>query len=194
MINKKVPLLIFGFFCWLLPAQEIPSPKLYISYKTPGSIIVDGKMDDIWKNAPWSDNFIDIQGQKTPKYQTRVKILWDEEYLYFFAKMEEPHIWGTLKQRDTVIFYNNDFEIFIDPDGDTHNYYEIEVNALNTVWDLFIVKPYRIQAPIIDAWDIKGLKSAVFVRGTLNNPKDVDEGWNVEIAIPWKVLTEANIH
>lgn len=31
---------------------------------------------------------------------------------------------------------DNDFEVFLDPDGDNHNYYEIEINAHNTVWDL----------------------------------------------------------
>lgn len=64
-------------------------------------------------------------------------MLWDETYFYIYAEMEEPHVWGTLKERDTVIFYNNDFEVFIDATGDTHNYYELEVNALNTAWDLF---------------------------------------------------------
>ena len=51
-------------------------------------------------------------------------------------------------QHDAVIFHNNDFEVFIDPDGDTHNYYELEINALNTVWDLFITKPYRELNPL----------------------------------------------
>lgn len=188
----------FFLACWLISvmgfAQEIPAPKSYIAYKTTDAIVVDGQSEEAWKKAPWSADFIDIEGEKIPKYQTRVKMLWDETYLYFFAKMEEPEVWGTLKQRDTVIFYNNDFEIFIDPDGDTHNYYEFEMNALNTVWDLFIVKPYRVKAPIVDAWNIQGLKSAVFVRGTLNNPADIDQGWNVEVAIPWEVLKEANTH
>jgi hypothetical protein len=108
--------------------------------------------------------------------------------------MEEPYVWATLKQRDTVIFYNNDFEIFIDPDGDTHNYMEFEMNALNTVWDLFLVKPYREPAPVLDSWDIQGLKSAVYISGTLNDASDEDEFWSVEVAIPWDVLKEANSH
>src|SRR5690606_26600421 len=123
---------------------------------------------------------------------TRMKMLWDENYLYFHAQMEEPHVWGTLRQRDTVIFYNNDFEIFIDPDGDTHNYYEFEMNALGTVWDLFLAKPYREGGPILDSWDIQGLKSAVNVQGSLNDPSDLDQGWSVEVAMPWEVLLEAS--
>ena len=49
----------------------------------------------------------------------------------------------TLTEHDSVIFQDNDFEVFIDPDGDNHNYYEIEINALNTEWDLRLPKPYR---------------------------------------------------
>jgi len=85
----------------------------------------------------------------------------------------QPHVWGNLKQRDTVIYLNNDFEIFIDPDGDTHNYYEFEFNALNTLWDLFLTKPYREKTVVLDNWDASGLISAVHVDGTLNNPNDV---------------------
>ncbi len=57
--------------------------------------------------------------------------------------MEEPRPWAELTLHDSVIYKENDFEVFIDPDGDNHNYYEIEINALGTVWDLFLAKPYR---------------------------------------------------
>ncbi|MGY5849854.1 carbohydrate-binding family 9-like protein [Salegentibacter sp. F14] len=170
-------------------------PRSYIAYKTIDEIEIDGRDEEAsWQKIPSSEDFIDIEGEKTPKYQTNMKILYDQEYLYFYARMEEPHIWATLKQRDTVIFYNNDFEIFIDPDGDTHNYMEFEMNALNTVWDLFIVKPYREPAPVLDSWDIQGLKSAVHISGSLNDASDEDEYWSIEVAIPWEVLKEANTH
>lgn len=176
-------------------SQSHPAPRKYIAYKTIDPITIDGKADErSWEKAAFSEDFIDIEGQEIPAYQTNVKMLYDQEYLYFYAKMEEPHIWGTLKQRDTVIFYNNDFEIFIDPDGDTHNYLEFEMNALNTVWDLFIVKPYREPAPIVDSWDIQGLQSAVHIEGSLNDASDTDTYWSVEVAMPWSVLTEASTH
>lgn len=174
-------------------AQNLPAPRSYVAYKTSDSIKIDGLGDEAsWQKVAWTEDFIDIEGEKIPEYRTRVKMLWDDQYLYFYAKLEEPQVWATLKQRDTVIFYNNDLEVFIDPDGDTHNYYEFELNALNTVWDLFLVKPYREPAPIIDSWDIKGLKTAVNIMGSLNNADDTDKGWSVEIAMPWEVLKEAN--
>ena len=196
IISLKVKLLfaLIFFNCYrTASAQSTNIPKKYIAYKTTESPIIDGIADEnIWEKALWTDNFIDIEGIKTPKYKTNLKIIWDEKYLYFYAKLEEPNVWATLKKRDTVIFYNNDFEIFIDPNGDTHNYMEFEMNALNTVWDLFLTKPYRDGATVLNSWDIKGLISAVYIEGTLNNVEDIDRGWSVEIALPWKVLTEAN--
>ena len=118
-------------------------------------------------------------------------MLWDDTFLYIAAELEEPHVWATLTKRDSVIFQDNDFEVFIDPDGDTHNYYELEVNTLGTAWDLMLVRPYRDGGPAIHAWDITGLQVGVHVRGTINRTGDRDEGWTVEIAMPWEVLREA---
>ena len=166
-------------------------PKNHIAYFTSDKITVDGKDDEnVWKEALWSDSFIDIEGEKTPKFKTQFKMLWDDKNLYFYSKMEDPHIWASLKQRDTVVFYNNDFEIFIDPNGDTHNYMEIELNAYNTLWDLFLTEPYRNNATVLNQWDIKGFQSNVYVSGTLNDASDIDNYWSVEIAIPWISLQE----
>jgi len=163
-------------------------PKNYSAYKTSKEIVIDGdESDKAWEKASWTTPFVDIEGVETPKYKTKVKMLWDDNYYYILAKMEEPHVWANLRQRDTIIFYNNDFEVFIDPDNDTHNYYELEINALNTAWDLFINKPYREKNTVLNDWNIEGLKSAVKVNGTLNNSSDTDKGWTLEIAIPWSV-------
>jgi hypothetical protein len=43
----------------------------------------------------------------------------------------------------SIIFLDNDFEVFIDPDGDNWMYYELEVNALAQIWDLLLIRPYR---------------------------------------------------
>lgn len=167
-------------------------PLKHVAYRTTEPLSIDGKGDEVsWQKAPFTNHFIDIEGKIIPKYDTQAKMLWDETYFYIYAEMEEPHVWGTLKERDTVIFYNNDFEVFIDATGDTHNYYELEVNALNTAWDLFLGKPYREHSPVLDHWDINGLKTAVHINGTLNNSADIDKGWSIEIAIPWNALEEA---
>jgi hypothetical protein len=169
-------------------------PQHYVAYFSEAEIAVDGRLtDESWMSAEWTSEFVDIEGPalEAPRFSTRVKMLWDSTYFYIAAKLEEPHVWGTLSDRDAVIYYDNDFEVFIDPDGDTHEYYELELNALGTEWDLFLVRPYRDGGPALNAWDIKGLRTAVSVDGTLNDPSDVDSGWSVEIAIPWDVLAEA---
>jgi hypothetical protein len=176
-----------GLMTYAQSEKEV-TPKSYIAYKTSKEIVIDGDgADKAWEKAEWTTPFIDIEGVETPKYKTQVKMLWDDKYYYILAKMEEPHVWANLRQRDTIIFYNNDFEVFIDPDNDTHNYYELEINALNTAWDLFINKPYREKNTVLNDWNIDGLKSAVKIDGTLNNASDTDKGWTLEIAIPWSV-------
>ena len=170
------------------------APRRYVAYRASSMIILDGKLNEpVWAAAAWSDPFIDIEGDSRPRprFQTRAKMLWDDENLYVAAEMEEPDIWGTLTARDSVIFRDNDFEIFIDPDGDTHAYYELEVNALGTPWDLMLIKPYRDGGRAIDAWDIAGLQVGIDIRGTINRPGDRDDGWTVEVAMPWRILREA---
>ena len=173
--------------------MKIQVPKGYVCHHTTGPLTVDGQMSEAdWQTAPWTEDFQDIEGPGKPKprFKTHAKMLWDDEYFYVAVELEEPHVWGTITKHDEVIFRDNDFEVFIDPNGDSHEYYEFEMNALNTGWDLLLKKPYKDGGPALNEWDIAGLKTAVKVRGTLNNPADTDQGWTIEIAFPWKALGE----
>lgn len=168
-------------------------PLGYVAYQAAGPVAVDGKLDDgPWKSASWSDPFVDIEGDARPRplHQTRVKMLWDQNHFYIGAELVEPHLWATLTEHDSVIFRDNDFEVFIDPNGDNHEYYELEINALGTTWDLLLPKPYKDDGKAVNGWEIAGMKSAVHLDGTLNNPRDTDRGWTVELALPWKALGE----
>ncbi|MFL5341858.1 MAG: carbohydrate-binding family 9-like protein [Gemmataceae bacterium] len=170
------------------------SPRGYVCYRAAGPVTIDGKLDDpAWKDIPWSDDFVDIEGDAKPKprYRTRVKMMWDDENLYIGAELQEPHLQASFTRHDSFIFYqDHDFEVFLDPDGDNHLYAELEMNALNTTWDLLLAKPYRDGGPAIHAWEIAGLKTAVHLDGTLNDPSDTDRGWTVEIAWPFRGLKE----
>jgi hypothetical protein len=170
-----------------------PPPKGYVCHRASGPIRVDGKLDEAsWAAAPWTDEFVDIEGdaKPRPRFKTRAKMLWDDTYFYVAAELEEPHVWGTLTKHDSVIFHDNDFEVFIDPDGDNHEYYEFEINALNTGWDLILKKPYRDGGPAQNEWEIPGLKTGVSILGSLNKSDDADTGWTVELAFPWAALGE----
>ena len=200
-LTVKVPVLCF----WLMGAgllagadfsndwarMKVIVPQGYVCHHATGPITVDGRLDEPdWQRASWTRDFADIEGEAKPKprFRTRAKMLWDDQYFYVAAELEEPHVWGTLTQHDCVIFEDNDFEVFIDPNGDSHEYYEFEMNALNTGWDLLLKKPYKDGGPALNEWEIPGLKTAVHVEGTINNAADQDKGWCVEIAFPWKAL------
>ncbi|WP_421775175.1 carbohydrate-binding family 9-like protein [Gracilimonas sp.] len=170
---------------------ELVVPKHYTVLKSPSPLTINGKADETsWNLAEWTDFFIDIEGDtnEPPFYNTRVKMLWDEKYIYFYAEMEEEHVWGDITDRDAVIFYNNDFEIFIRPNQFQPYYAEFEVNALGTLWDLFLARPYRRNGPVLDHWDLNETKVGIDVDGTLNDPSDIDERWSVEMAIPIKPI------
>jgi hypothetical protein len=119
-------------------------------------------------------------------------MVWDEQYFYVAAELIEPHVCATLTRKNSVIYHDNDFEIFIDPDGDNHDYYELEVNAFNTIWELHLPKPYRDGGDPELGANIDGLRSAVHVNGTINDPRDTDDAWTVEVAIPWAGLKQYN--
>ena len=172
------------------------TPRAYICRRAPKPIDVNGRIDDpSWAVAPWTDDFVDIEGPhkpEPPRFRTRAKMLWDDGFFYVAAEMDEPHVVATLIERNSVIYNDNDFEIFIDPDGDNHNYYEFEINAHGTIWELTLPKPYKDGGDPQLGTNLPGLKSAVSLRGTLNDSRDVDEGWSVEVAIPWKALAAYN--
>lgn len=163
-------------------------PRGYVSGLVTTPISIDGKLDEAaWQGAAWTEDFTDIEADLRPKprQRTRAKIVWDANNLYIAAEIAEQHVQGSVSKHDEVIFQDNDFEVFIDPNGDHHAYYEFEMNALNTTWDLFMPKPFKDGGGAENKWEFTGLQSAVHINGTLNDPSDIDTGWSLELAIPW---------
>ncbi|MDR2617344.1 MAG: carbohydrate-binding family 9-like protein [Treponema sp.] len=183
----------------MLPAVKEPiidcNPPHYICRRTklpyPGE--PDGKLDkDFWRQTEVIDDFHDIEGDSLPRplKRTEVRMLWDDEYLYIGAKLTDNEIWATVAGRDEIIFVDNDFEVFLAPEHTSHRYYELEMNALNSVWDLLMEKPARDMVHRICGWDIRGLKSAVHIEGRLNDPGADNKFWSLELLIPWFPLRE----
>lgn len=167
-------------------------PRHYVACYTTESPTIDGNIaDPVWENALWSEPFRDIEGDLKPEppLLTRMKMLWDDKYLYIAAELEEPHIWSYLQNHDDIVYHDNDFEVFVDPGNNSHQYFEIEINASNAIFDLFMPKAYRNGGGALVSWDASGLKSAVHIYGSLNNPSDVDKCWTVEMAIPIAAIT-----
>jgi len=183
-----VPILLLVAAC----APKASLPKVPIrTYNAPqatGPIVIDGILDEPdWQNAPLSEPFADIRGvtfEPKPTKNTQMKMLWDKDNLYIAGIIEEDNVTGSLTDHDAIIYHDNDWEVFIDPDADCRLYFEIELNALNTVMDLMMDKPYRDGGKFFLPWDLRGLQTAVHIDGTLNDNSDVDKGWTVEMAIP----------
>jgi hypothetical protein len=185
----------------------------YTCYRTSSPILIDGKLDEpAWALAPKSTPFVDIVTGEPAWFNTRVALLWDDEYLYFGFTAEETDVWATLTERDSKIYEENDLEIFI---AASDAYYEFEINARNVIYEVFwIWKDAHASHPEFDPltqrtmvlsgvgghvhprgerwgfldWDCPGLKHAVHVDGTLNKRDDIDRGWSAEIAVPWSSL------
>ena len=138
----------------------------------------------------WSQEFGDIEGphKEPPAQKTRFKMVWDQSYLHIAAEMEEVDLWATYDQRDMIVFHENDFEVFIDPTGDRRNYFEIEVNVLGTVFDLFLHRTYREGGPADHGWDAPGMILGIDALGSINDPSDRDQSWTLELSIPWDNL------
>jgi hypothetical protein len=174
-----------------LGLAQAADPLHYSAPRLTQPILVDGQISDVaWHAVPWTADFVDIEGDQKPKprFRTRAKLAWDQEFLYIAAELEEPNLWASYAKHDMVIFHEHDFEVFLDPDSDQLHYFEFEINAKNVCWDLYLLKPYRQGGAADNSWEVPGLKTAVHLKGTLNNPSDRDEGWTLEIAFPWSAF------
>lgn len=171
------------------------NPVKDMLYRAPGKITIDGiASKGEWDAVPYLSDYVDIEGKEEfkPHLSTKTKIAYDDRYFYVITEMETPDLWGEYMERDDVICLENDFEIFADFSGDTHNYVEFEINAQNTVWDLLMTKPYRDGGKCYNGFNFLDFETAVKRYGTINNPKDKDLGCTVEIALPWEQLLQAH--
>ena len=173
------------------PAPKAP-PKVYVVRPLEGALVIDGKLDDeAWKKAAPSPRFGGTRGGEGPAGDATVKVLYDADHLYIGLQGTDKDVWGTLEARDSDTWTQEVFEVFVDPDGDAKDYLELQVTPRNTVFDArFAVKlgkgagTREEQIQTARAWN-SGMQTAVWVDGTLNDPKDEDKGWSVELKLPF---------
>lgn len=180
--NYRIPVPALGF-----------QPPVYVCRFNDRPFTLDGRLDkDFWKDIPFTEEFPDIEGaiRPVPRFRTRAKMAWDHENLYIGAVLEGDEIWAHQLEHDCVIFQDNDFEIFIDPDSDTQAYFEYEMNALNTTWDLLLTKAYRDGGKPVNGFEFHGMRTAVHIDGRLNEPGAHNRLWSVEVVFPFAALQE----
>lgn len=154
-----------------------------------GKITIDGKADEpAWKDAQVIDQFYQPwlgKNARLASTKTSAKLLWDREYLYFFAEMEDHDLFADIKEHDGLLWFNDVFELFFKPAVDKTGYYEFQVNAAGATLDVFFPKKEKGGFEKYKSSDEFHLETKVVLRGTLNKRNDKDEGWSVEGRIPW---------
>ena len=152
-------------------------------------ITLDGVADEAaWKHAQAVTSFhLPWLGTKArvARTATTAKLLWDREYLYFHADMEDSDLFADITDHDGELWKNDVFEIFLRPDFDKTGYYEFQVSAAGTRFDAFYPK-YDLDSIAKQSKVGKfHMEAKVKLRGTLNKRDDTDKGWSVEGRIPW---------
>jgi len=155
-----------------------------------GAIKLDGVLDEpAWKNAQVVDEFLSRGRQ--PKTKSSIRLLWDDQYLYFAAEMEDHDLYADIKQRNGRIWNNDVIELFLKPSEQKLGYYEFQCSPLNTPLEIYFPSRgsggYDRFAPLSHL----GLETAVKLDGTLNHWEDDDKGWTVEWRIPWSAFKAA---
>lgn len=172
------------------PAAKKPAETFECRW-TDVPITIDGKMDEkAWSHAQLIDRFSLpwLKAPRAARTTTKARLLWDREYLYFFADMEDADLYADIKEHDGPVWNNDALAIFLKPAENRPGYYEFQVNAAGTILDMFL--PSR-GAGGYRRFKSDGefhVESKTRLRGTLNKRQDRDEGWSVEGRIPWKDL------
>lgn len=166
-------------------------PPTYICPRATAKPSLTGLASDpIWEAAPWITTWTDIRGLETCPTQLKAKLMWDDEFLYLAAQMAEPDLWAFQTEHDSSIWLDNAFELFLDPDGDGHNYLEWEINPIGVTLDMSMDRPYVCGGTRDDSLEIPDLELKLIADGPVNDPHSKAKGWAFGAAFPWTTLTQ----
>ncbi|HEX8825086.1 MAG TPA: carbohydrate-binding family 9-like protein [Archangium sp.] len=164
----------------------LPSLPEYTARRASKAPVIDGELNDaVWKDAAPVVLRGSFDGRQ-PSLRTEARLAYDDQHLYVAFDAEDPDIWGTLRKRDEPIYEQEVVEVFLDANADGRTYNELQVSPHNVTFDAYF--PARRQGMDL-SWD-SGMTTAVKVRGTLDDPSDRDEGWRVELKIPFARLAQ----
>jgi hypothetical protein len=189
MIFTVSRLSVFVVLLFVTASVMAAEPKARECRRADGKIALDGKADDAaWKKAEVVDNFTLPwlrDNARAAKTKTTARLLWDDDYLYFHASMEDHDLYADEKEHDGVTWDNDVFELFFKPAAAKRGYYEFQVNAAGTKMDMYLPSRgsggYRRWKAAHDfEWEVKVVRD-----GTLDKFDDEDKGWQVEGRFPW---------
>jgi hypothetical protein len=169
-------------------AQAQSDPPTYEAHRAPSRITIDGKLDEKpWAAAQPATLIFPWESQTGAKQKTTFRILWDDAYLYVGYDCEDRDIVAQFAERDDPTYRDDAVEIFLNPrPSQTGLYYGLEMNARAVLYDyLMYDSRYAMKR-----FNLRGVMLATHLRGTLNARGDQDEGWSLEVAIPWENFDE----
>lgn len=80
-------------------------PRRYQCHRFTKPIQIDGSMNDSqWAGLLWTKDFVDVteDDKLRPYFRRRMKMAWDDHFFYFAAELMEPHVWGTITEKNAV--------------------------------------------------------------------------------------------
>lgn len=150
----------------------------YRAVRASAAPVIDGKLDDpAWANAPEITGFTqrDPDEGKPATLQTKVRVVYDDEAIYFGLFMiDDGKVSQLLARRDSDLNASDYVRISIDSQHDRMSGAAFVVNASNVQMDMFL---YNDTYDDI-SWD------AVWESAT----KIVEGGWIAEARIPYSQL------
>jgi hypothetical protein len=162
----------------------IPSYEVHRA-KTPPRI--DGTLDDAaWADAKPVTFVFPWENQTGKKQKTTARLTWDNDNLYVAYECEDSDITATRTQRDEPTYMDDAVELFIGPTNVKNLYLGFEMNVRGALYDYLYPFPQRF----IKNYNVQGIQIATAMRGTLNNSADQDQGWSLEVAIPWRAFSD----
>jgi hypothetical protein len=165
----------------------IGQQPLYKVAKATGPIVVDGKMDEAtWKNADAkSFDYFYRADKPVEKQKSQFRMLWDDENLYLFYQFEDTSLTARETKPDGRPYLDDCVEFFCLPIPDSLNFhFGFEINITKAPYDYVMLWSYYNNRHFFVPGYNPSYKFEVVYDGTINNDKDKDKGWQMELAIP----------
>lgn len=180
---KTLILLLPVCCCAAAQVSEPPLPR-YEVRRAKSKINVDGKLtDNAWEGAPVIELIFPFEQQTGKKQKTRVRLLWDDEALYAGYDCEDEDITAQQVERDAPTYLDDAVELFLNlKPSQQPVYFGMEMNARAVMYDYLWINGTGIFTQL----DFRNYKLSTFLRGTPNARGDRDDGWSLEVAIPWQ--------
>lgn len=164
-----------------------PPPPSLRGARLDGELTIDGELnEEAWNQASATRPFVNTLSGNPGEFQATARVLWNDEALYVGFDVADDFIANDLDERDAHLWEQDAVEIMVDPDGDGRNYFEIQVSPTGQIFDTRYDARRQPQPFGHMDWNAD-IEAAAHVEGTANDG-DADEGYSVEIAIPWSAF------